>query len=188
MRFPKNETIFAAYDKSELRKAKILRIASSDLFWLDVILLAGTDLDWMLSTSMAIGVQRQTRMNSILIVFAGINHYLQERGLLSRLREPATAEDAMWPAIKDILESMGEIMDVLTEGGFQKVTPVFVLSPGYEHLPNGLKFVYALIALLLKGYNAIVMILFVTFGAEIFTKDQQYCTLEKYKISDWMNS
>ena len=132
MRFPKNETIFAAYDKSEVRKAKILRIASSDLFWLDVILLAGTELDWMLSTSMAIGVQRQTRMNSILIVFAGINHYLQERGLLSRLREPATAEDAMWPAIKDILESMGEIMDVLTEGGFQKVTPkpVFVLSPG----------------------------------------------------------
>ena len=79
----------------------------------------------------------------------------------------------MWPAIKDILESIGEIMDVLTEGGFQKVTPkpVFVLSPGYEHLPNGLKFVYALIALLKKGYHAIVMILFVTFGAEIFTKD-----------------
>ena len=35
-----------------------------------------------------------------------------------RLRKPATAEDAVWPAIPDILEFMGEVMDVLKEGGF----------------------------------------------------------------------
>ena len=44
---------------------------------------------------------------------------------------------------------MGEIMDVLRESDFKKITskPVFVLSPGYGHLPDGLKFVYAMITL-----------------------------------------
>ena len=67
LRFRIDETIFAVYDNAEMRKAKILVIASSDfvntsrsLFWPDVIMLAGTDLDWMPSTSMAIGVQGQT--------------------------------------------------------------------------------------------------------------------------------
>ena len=49
----------------------------------------------------------------------------------------------MWPAIKDILESMGEVVDATKEGSFTKVTPrvVFALSPGYAYLPDGLKFV-----------------------------------------------
>ena len=70
----KDETIFAAYDKAELRKAKILIVANSDfvhtsksLFWPDVITLAAVDLDLMQSVSMAIGVQRQTEMNPITI-------------------------------------------------------------------------------------------------------------------------
>ena len=29
----------------------------------------------------------------------------------------------MWPAIKDILESMGEVVDTLKEGAFTKITP-----------------------------------------------------------------
>ena len=48
----KDETIFAAYDKMEMRKAKILIAANSDfvhtsksLFWPDVIMLAAVDLD-----------------------------------------------------------------------------------------------------------------------------------------------
>ena len=55
------------------------------------------------------------------------------------------AEFAVWPAIKDLLESMYEITDALNEGGFQKITskPVFALSPVYAHLPGGLKFVCA---------------------------------------------
>ena len=60
----KDETIFAAYDKAEMRKAKIMVVASSDfvynsksLFWPDVIMLAAVDLDLMQSLSMAIGVQ-----------------------------------------------------------------------------------------------------------------------------------
>ena len=83
-------------------------------------------------------------MNSITIVFAGINDHLHSRGFLSRLREPTTAEVAVWPAIKDILESIGEIIDTLKEGAFPKITPknVFALSPGYAHLPDGLKFLY----------------------------------------------
>ena len=134
-----DETIFAAYDKVEKRNAYILVIASSDfvhtsksLFWTDVIMLAATDLGLMQSVSMAIGVQRQTEMNPILIVFAGINDHLYSRGFLSRLREPTmVAEDAVWPAIKDILESMGEISDTRKEGAFTKTTPkaVFALSP-----------------------------------------------------------
>ena len=63
LKFRIDETIIAAYDKAEMRRAKILVIASSDFvhtskfsFWPDVLMLAGTDLDWMQSLSMAIGV------------------------------------------------------------------------------------------------------------------------------------
>ena len=142
----KDETIFAAYDKAELRKAKIMMVASSDfvytsksLFWPDVKMLAAVDLDLMQSVSMEIGVQRQTEMHQITIILAGINNHLHSRGFLSRLREPTTAKGAVWPAIKDILESMGEVVDNLKEGAFTKITPraVFTLSPGYAHLPAG---------------------------------------------------
>ena len=146
----KDETIFAAYDKAEIREAKIMIVANSDfvhtsksLFYPDVIMLAAVDLDLMQSVSMAIGVQRQTEMNPITIVFAGINDHLHSKGFLSRLREPTTAEAAVWSAVKDILESMGELVDTLKEGSFTTVTPrtVFALSPGYARLPDGLKFV-----------------------------------------------
>ena len=75
-------TIFAAYDKAELRRAKKLVVASSDfvhtsisLFWPDVKMLALTDLDWMQSLSMAIRGERQTELNPITIVFIGISGY-----------------------------------------------------------------------------------------------------------------
>ena len=52
----KVETVFDAYDKVELRKAKIMIVASSDfvytsksLFWPDVIMFAAVDLDLMQS-------------------------------------------------------------------------------------------------------------------------------------------
>ena len=77
MKIRKDETIFAAYDKVEMRKAKILIVTNSDFahtsksrFWPDVIMLAAIDLDLMQSVSMAIGVQRQTEMGPITIVFA----------------------------------------------------------------------------------------------------------------------
>ena len=162
----KDETIFAAYDKAEMRKAKITIVAISEfvhtcksLFWPDVIMLAAVDLDLLQSLSMAIGVQRQTEMNPITIVFTGINDHLHSRGFLSRLREPTTAENAVWPAIKDILESMGDVMDAMKEGYFTKTTPrvVFGLSQGHAHLPDGLKFVYAIVALLSEGkYDVII--------------------------------
>ena len=50
-------------------------------------------------------------------------------------------------------------MDVLKEGGFQKITlkPVFVLSSGYAHLPDGLIFVYAKVPRLSGGkFNVII--------------------------------
>ena len=162
----KDETIFAAYDKAEIRKAKIMIVANSEfvytsksLFWPDVIMLAAVDLDLLQSVSLAIGVQRQTDMNPITIVFAGINGHLHSRGFLSRLRDPTMAENAVWPAIKDILESMGEVVDATKEGSFTKVTPrvVFALSPGYAYLPDGLKFVYAIVTLLSEGkYDVII--------------------------------
>ena len=80
MNIRKDETIFAAYDEVEMRKSKILIVANSELwhtskslYWPDVIMLAAINLDLMQSVSMAIGVQRQTEMNPITIVFAGIN-------------------------------------------------------------------------------------------------------------------
>ena len=162
----KDETIFAAYDKAEMRKAKIMIVANSEfvytsksLFWPDVIMLAVVDLDLLQSVSLAIGVQRQTDMNPITIVFAGINDHLHSRGFLSILRDPTTAENAVWPAIKDILESKGEVVNATKEGSFTKVTPrvVFALSPGYAHLPDGLKFVHAIVTLLSeRNYDVII--------------------------------
>ena len=162
----KDETIFASYDKAEMRKAKIMVVVSSDLvytskslFLPDVIKLAAVDLDLMQSLSMAIGVQRQTEMNPITIIFAGMRDHLHSRGFLSRLREPTTAEDAVWPALKGILESMEEVVDTLEEGAFTKITPraVFALSPVYAQLPDGLKFLYAMVALLSEGkYDVII--------------------------------
>ena len=98
-------------------------------------------------------------MNPITIVFAGINDHLHSRGFLSRLRDPTTAENAVWPAIKDILESMGEVVDATKEGSFNKVTlrVVFALSPGYAHLPDGLKFMYAILALLSEGKCVVII-------------------------------
>ena len=121
---------------------------SKSLFWPDLIILAAVDLDLMQSVSMAIGVQRQTEMNPVSNVFADINDHLHSRGFLSRLIKPTTAEDAVWPAIKDILESMGEVIETLKGGAFPKITPraVFALSPGYAHLLDGLKFVDAMVA------------------------------------------
>ena len=92
-------------------------------------MLAAVDLDLMQSVSMAIGVQRQTEMNPITIVFAGINGHLPE------------------------------VVDTLKEGFFTKMTPraVFALSPGHARLPDGLKFVYAIVALLSEGkYDVII--------------------------------
>ena len=109
----KNDKTIFAYDKAEIKKAKIMIVANSELvhtskslFWPDVIMLAAVDLDLLQAVSMAIGVQRQTDMNPITIVFAGINDHLHSRGFLSRLRDPTTAENAVWPAKKDILEWM----------------------------------------------------------------------------------
>ena len=162
----KDETIFAAYDKAEIRKAEIMIVANSEfvytsksLFWPDVIMLAAVDLDLLQSVSLAIGVQRQTDLNPITIVFAGINDHLHSRGFLSRHRDPTTAENAVWPVIKVILESMGEVVDSTKEGSSTKVTPraVFALSPGYAHLPDGLKFVYAIVTLLSEGKSDVII-------------------------------
>ena len=62
---------------------------SKSLFWPDVKMLAAIELDLRQSMSMAIVVQRQTEMNPITIVFAGINDQLHSRGFLS-LRRPKT--------------------------------------------------------------------------------------------------
>ena len=141
----KDETIFAAYDKTEMRKAKIMIVAISDfvynsnsLFWPDGMMLAAVELDLNQSRSMAIGVQRQTELNPIIIIYACMTDHLHSKGFLSSLREPTTAEGPVWPAVKDILKSMGETVDTLKEGAFTKITSraVFALSPGYAHLPD----------------------------------------------------
>ena len=97
-------------------------------------------------------------MNPIRIVLDGINDHLLIKGLLSRLKKPATANTAFCIVIKDVLESMGQIMNVLKKGGFQKKfpKPVFELSPRYAHLPNGFKFVYPIIVLLFEGMSDVI--------------------------------
>ena len=68
------------------------------------------------------------------------------------------AENAVWPALKDILESKGEVVDAMKEVFFTKMTlrAVFAGSPRYAHLPDGLKFVYAIVALLSKGKYEVI--------------------------------
>ena len=85
-------------------------------------MLAAIDPDLMQSVSMAIGVQRLIEMNPVKTVFAGTNDHLHSRGFLSTFREPTTAKDAVSPAIKDILDSMGEIIDTLKDGDIPKTT------------------------------------------------------------------
>ena len=54
---------------------------------------------------------------------------------------------------------MGEVVDATKEGSFTNVKPrvVFALSSGYECLPVGLKFVYAIVTLLSEGkYDGII--------------------------------
>ena len=54
---------------------------------------------------------------------------------------------------------MGEVVDATKEGAFNKITPkiVFALSPGYACLPDGLKFVYAIVTLLSERiYDVII--------------------------------
>ena len=54
---------------------------------------------------------------------------------------------------------MGEAVDTLKEVAFTKITPraVFALSSGYAHLPDVLKFVYTMMALLSEGkYDLII--------------------------------
>ena len=77
----------------------------------------------MQSLSLVIGVQRQTEMNTIIIVLAGTKNCLCSRGLLNKLREPTTAEAAIWPAIKQLFEPTGDITDVLKDGSFQTKIP-----------------------------------------------------------------
>ena len=149
-----------------MRKAKIMIVANSEfvhtsksLFWPDVIMLVAVDLDLMQSVSMTIGVQRQMEMNPITIVFAGISDHLHSRGFLSRLREPTTAESAAWPAIKDILELVGEVVDTLS-GGFlhQDDTESSVRAVSGLCTPHGwTEIVYAIVALLSEGkYDVII--------------------------------
>ena len=114
----------------------------------------GIDLDWMQSLSIVIGAQRQTEL---------IQSSLQSCSLASMITcisESLQRRKMQCGQMKDILESMGEVMDVLKECGLQKITPkpVLVLSPGYAHLPDGLQVVYAMIALLSEGgkYDVII--------------------------------
>ena len=101
-------------------------------------------------------ISSTTDRNDSKNTFAGIIDRLHIGGQLSRLREPAKTEAPVWLAIKDVLESMGEIK----EGGIRKMTPkpVFVLFPVYAHLPAMLKFVYAIIAHFSEGkYDVIIL-------------------------------
>ena len=89
-------------------------------------------------------------MDQITIVFAGINDHVQSRGLLSRLREQSTADLAVWLEIKDVLESMREIMVVLKVPENTHEASV-CLSTGYAQFPDALSFVYAITTLLSEG-------------------------------------
>ena len=88
--------------------------------------------------------------------------FCRHRGSLAEQRSPEQtqrASNGRSCSVAIVLESIGQFMDMLKEGGFQKITPkaIFVLYLGYAHLPDGQKFVFAMVALLSKGnYDVII--------------------------------
>ena len=107
----KNETIFAAYNKAEMRKASIMIVANSDFIHTSKSLFWHYNVGSGRPGSNAVGVNgnRGTTTHG-----NEPNH--------NRICQPTTAEDTVWPAIKDI-ESMGEVVDTLKESAFRKITP-----------------------------------------------------------------
>ena len=85
-------------------------------------MLAAIDLDLMQSVSMAIGVQRQTEMNPITIVFDGINDHLHSRGFLSRHPEKRFLHQNITESrvctVSGICTSPGWIEVCVCDGGF----------------------------------------------------------------------
>ena len=94
LKVPVGDSLFAAYDPSDIKAAKYLIVATSDylythrsFFWPDVIFLTAPNLDRGQSAGMTISVRRAISMDPQVIVIAGSNDYLQSTGLLSRLTD-----------------------------------------------------------------------------------------------------
>ena len=68
------------------------------------------------------------------ILQSALMDHLNSLDLLSRLREQFTADPAVWPALKNLIKSVAENVEVLRDRSFQKVKPraVLVLPPGYQ--------------------------------------------------------
>ena len=112
--------------------------SSKSLFWPEVINLAEIDLDIV-----GIGGSTANRNESGNDCFCRHQRSFAQQSSPEQTKRASEAEPAVWPAINDVPESIGKMKGVLKEGGVQNITlkPVFVLSPGYAHLPDGLNFV-----------------------------------------------
>ena len=89
---PKGDNLFAAYDPREMKLGRFLIVASSDylytprsLFWPDVIFLTALNFDWGQTVGILISVQRVVNVDPEVVIKAGSNDHLQNRGLLNAL-------------------------------------------------------------------------------------------------------
>ena len=107
-------------------------------------MLAAIDLDLMQSVSMAIGVQRQTEMNPITIVIAGINDHLHRAYNGGRC---SMASHQRHSRIKGRNNGYTKRRIIHLNDTKSGICVVY----GICNLPDGLKFVYAMVALLAEG-------------------------------------
>ena len=86
-------------------------------------------------------------MGPQVILIAGSNDHLQSRGLLSRLTDGSIpSKEVIGEAILTLLSAMTEV-ETSVQRHFTKnvVKIIFVLSPGYDALPEPLHFVYTIL-------------------------------------------
>ena len=163
---PVGDSLFAAYDPLDMKAAKYLIVAISEylytprsLFWPDVIFLTAPKLDWGQSAGMMISVRRVVSMEPQVIVVAGSNDHLQNRGLLSRLTDGSIpSNEVIGEAILTLLSAMAEVETSVNQRFTQNVVKVvFVLSPGYATLPEPLQFVYTMVTTIAEGRFSVII-------------------------------
>ena len=94
-----------------------------------------------------------------MIVIAGSNDHLQNRGLLSRLTDGSIpSSEVIGEAIMTLLTAIFSVETSAKQRFIQNVVKVvFVLSPGYAALPEPLQFAYTMVTTIAEGrFNVII--------------------------------
>ena len=91
-------------------------------------------------------------METRVIVIAGSNDHLQNRGLLSSLTDGSIpSNEVIGEAIMTLLSAMAEVESSIQRHFTKNVKVIFVLLPGYATMPEPLQFVYTMVTTIAEG-------------------------------------